>query len=217
MAEKIVVERKRSGRYLHLQDFIERTDITKEQLNMLISAGALGFTGKSKKKLLWEANFLQKKMKVHAGAGDPLFVEEPLNFSLPELPDNRLDDLYDEIELLDFPMSNPFELVADNGNGYMSAKELSKNQGKTVTVLGYFIDHKRVRTIKGENMAFGTFLDADLDWIDTVHFPDSLRYNPLRGKGFYKMTGKVVNDFGVYSVEVMKLEKVGYKGARFSL
>ena len=217
MADKIVLERKRSGRYLHLQDFIERTDISKEQLNMLISVGAFHFTGNSKKKLLWEANFLQKKMKVHAGAGDPLFEEEPLNFSLPELPDNRLDDLYDEIELLDFPMSNPFELVADSGNGYMPAKELSKNEGRTVTVLGYFIDHKRVRTIKGENMAFGTFLDANLDWIDTVHFPDSLRYNPLRGKGFYKMTGKVVNDFGVYSVEVVKLEKVGYKGARFGL
>ena len=114
-------------------------------------------------------------------------------------------------------MSNPFELVADSGNGYMPAKELSKNEGRTVTVLGYFIDHKRVRTIKGENMAFGTFLDANLDWIDTVHFPDSLRYNPLRGKGFYKMTGKVVNDFGVYSVEVVKLEKVGYKNSGISL
>src|SRR5690606_16583558 len=163
----------------HLQDFIERTEIPKEQLNMLISIGAFSFTGKSKKKLLWEANFLQKKIKVHAGAGDALFEEEPLNFSLPELPDNRVDDLYDEIELLDFPMSNPFELVDGTGHDYMLAKDLAKNEGKVVTVLGYFIDHKRVRTIKGENMAFGTFLDAHLDWIDTVHFPDSLRYNPL--------------------------------------
>ena len=217
MAEKIVLERKRSGRYLHLQDFIERTEIPKEQLNILISIGALRFTGKSKKKLLWEANFLQKKIKTPVGAGAPLFVEEPMNFSLPELPDNRLEDLYDEIELLDFPLSNPFELADDSGHAYTLSKDLEKNEGKTVTVLGYFMDHKRVRTIKGENMAFGTFLDAKLDWIDTVHFPDSLRYNPLRGKGFYKMTGKVVNDFGVYSVEVVKLEKIGYKNSGIGL
>ncbi len=73
MAEKIVNERKRSGSYMHLQDFIERTNCTKEQLNMLISMGAFRFTGKSKKKLLWEANFLQKKNKVHAG-GRPAAV-----------------------------------------------------------------------------------------------------------------------------------------------
>ena len=80
---KIIHERKRSGSYMHLQDFIERTDCTKEQLNMLIRVGAFGFTGKSKKKLLWEANFLQKKNKVDAGAGRPIFEEEPVLFALP--------------------------------------------------------------------------------------------------------------------------------------
>jgi len=29
--------------------------------------------------------------------------------------------------------------------------------------------------------------------------------------GFYKITGKVVVEFGVYSVEVVKMEKVGIK------
>jgi DNA-directed DNA polymerase III PolC len=216
MAEKIISERKRAGSYMHLQDFIERTDCTKEQLNMLISIGAFGFTGKSKKKLLWEANFLQKKNKVHAGAGRPIFEEEPVHFALPELPDNRLDDLYDETELLDFPMCNPFEMVDDNGHAYTKTKELEKNCGKIVTSLGYFIDHKRVTTVKGERMAFCTFLDVNLDWIDTVHFPDSLRYYDLKGKGFYKITGKVVNDFGVYSIEVQKMEKIGYKQRKYA-
>jgi DNA polymerase-3 subunit alpha len=216
MAEKIIRERKRAGSYMHLQDFIERTDCTKEQLNMLISIGAFRFTGKSKKKLLWEANFLQKKNKVHAGVGAMMFEKEPVHFALPELPDNRLDDLYDETELLDFPMCNPFEMVDDNGHAYTKAKELQKNCGKVVTVLGYFIDHKRVTTVKGEIMAFCTFLDVNLDWIDTVHFPDSLRYYDLKGKGFYKITGKVVDDFGVYSIEVNKMEKVGYKARKYA-
>ena len=216
MAEKIISERKRTGSYFHLQDFIERTDITKEQLNMLISIGALGFTGKSKKKLLWEANFLQKKNKVHAAVGQPMFEEAPIHFELPELPDNRLDDLYDETELLDFPLCNPFEMVDDNGYAYTLSKDLENNLGKIVTVLGYCIDHKSVTTVNGQIMAFCTFLDVNLDWIDTVHFPDSLRNYAIKGRGFYKITGKVVDDFGVYSIEVNKMVKVGYKVRKYA-
>lgn len=216
MAETIITERKRAGSYFHLQDFIERTDITKEQLNTLISIGAFRFTGKSKKKLLWEANFLQKKNKTHAIIGQPMFEEEPIHFALPELPDNRIDDLYDETELLDFPMCNPFEMVNDNGHDYTLAKDLGNNCGKVVTALGYFIDHKSVTTVKGERMAFCTFLDVNLDWIDTVHFPDSLRYYGIKGRGFYKITGKVVSDFGVFSIEVNKMEKVGYKERKYA-
>src|SRR5665647_1148852 len=216
MAEKIITERKRAGNYFHLQDFIERTDITKEQLNMLISIGAFRFTGKSKKKLLWEANFLQKKNKAHAIIGQPMFEEEPIHFVLPELQDNRIDDLYDETELLDFPMCNPFEMVNDDTGKYILSKDLGNNCGKVVTALGYFIDHKSVTTVKGERMAFCTFLDVNLDWIDTVHFPDSLRYYGIKGRGFYKITGKVVSDFGVFSIEVNKMEKVGYKERKYA-
>lgn len=216
MAEKIIYERKHSGRYLHLQDFVERTSITQEQLNILISIGALGFTRKSKKQLLWEANFLQKKNKVHMAGGSSMFEEPPINFALPSLPDNRIDDLYDQMELLDFPLCNPFEIVDDNGYEYMLSKDLHYKEGETVTVLGYFIDYKSVTTVNRDRMAFGTFLDINLDWIDTVHFPDALRQYPLKGKGFYKMTGKVVNDFGVYSVEVAMLNKIGYKKRRYA-
>lgn len=210
-AEKIIEERKSAGRYLHLQDFTERTSIGQEQLNILISIGAFAFTRKTKKQLLWEANFLLKKNKMHLAGGPPIFESAPLNFALPPLPDNRIDDLYDQIELLDFPMCNPFEIAEDNGYEYTLAKDLAASEGRTVTVLGYFIDYKSVTTVNRDRMAFGTFLDINLDWIDTVHFPDALHRYPLKGKGFYKMKGKVVNDFGVYSVEVNCLEKIGYK------
>ena len=59
-------------------------------------------------------------------------------------------------------------------------------------------------------MSFGTFLDVNKDWIDTVHFPQvHAAYPP--GAGFYKITGKVVVEFGVYSIEVVKMEKVGIR------
>ena len=108
MVENIIDERNDNGPYLHLQDFIERTNVGLEQLNYLISVGAFRFTGKSKKHLLWEANFLQKKNKPDLHVGHALFEDEPMEFSLPELIDNPLDDLYDEMEILGFPLSNPF-------------------------------------------------------------------------------------------------------------
>jgi hypothetical protein len=56
---------------------------------------------------------------------------------------------------------------------------------------------------------FGTFLNSAGDWIDTVHFPDRADKYPLTGKGFYHMKGKVVEEFGVFSIEVMKMSKIG--------
>ena len=93
---------------------------------------------------------------------------------------------------------------------------MEPNFGKTISVLAYFIDYKVVTTVRNERMSFGTFLDVDLDWVDTVHFPDSLRQYPLKGRGFYRITGKVVRDFGVYSLEVSKMIKVGYKERRYA-
>ncbi len=211
----IITERNLNGAYSHLQDFIERTGVTKEQLNMLVSIGAFRFTGKSKKKLLWEANFLQAKNKAHVPARASLFKEPPATFALPELADNPLDDIYDEIELLDFPLRNPFELVDDTGS-YLPARSLTAHLGKMVTVLGYFIERKAVPTVRNEMMSFATFLDVHLDWIDTVHFPPSLRQYPLQGKGFYRISGKVIQDFGVFNIEVSKMEKVGYKERKYA-
>ena len=94
-----------------------------------------------------------------------MFEEAPIQFELPELPDNRLDDLYDETELLDFPLCNPFEMVDDNGYAYTLSKELCSKCGKIVISLGYFIDYKSVTTVNKEKMAFCTFLDANLDKI----------------------------------------------------
>ncbi len=216
MAEKLIEERELNGVYLHLQDFIERTACTKEQLNILVSIGAFSFTGKSKKQLLWEANFLQANNKAHIPARESLFEEDPIDFVLPTLTDNRIDDLYDQIELLDFPLCNPFEMVAEDPHKYLYAKDMAANLHKEVRLLGYFITYKPVTTIKKERMAFGNFIDVNLDWIDTVHFPDSLQLYPLKGSGFYVLVGKVVQDFGVYSVEISKMSKVGYKAREYS-
>jgi DNA polymerase-3 subunit alpha len=212
--EGLLAGRDRRGPYNTLADFIERTAIGAEQLELLIRVGALRFTGRSRKQLLWEGDFLQKKMRTHSArygaACEPLFHETPLNFTLPLLPDHPFDNSFDDIELLGFPVDDPFTLVDEDPARYVAAKDIGNHLGKTVTVLGYHVTHKPVRTVKDELMSFGTFLDAAKDWIDTVHFPNiHARYPPRAG--FYKITGTVLEEFGVYSIEVTHIEKVGLR------
>ena len=60
-------------------------------------------------------------------------------------------------------------------------------------------------------MCFGTFLDCNGDWIDTVHFQPSLKKYPIQGKVVYKITGKVVAEFNFITIEVSKLERQHYR------
>src|SRR6202011_2947285 len=106
-----------------------------------------------------------------------------------------------------------FGLVDDDPSRYTPARALADHVGKIITVLGYHITHKPVRTVKGDTMSFGTFLDSNKDWIDTVHFPDIHALHPPQA-GFYRIKGKVIEEFGVYSIEVTGIEKAGIKSRR---
>jgi len=90
-----------------------------------------------------------------------------------------LENAYDEIELLGFPLCNSFLLVDDSREGLVSANDLKRFKNKHVVLLGKLVTVKDVKTVKGKIMSFGTFLDENGDWLDTVHFPDSRNKFPL--------------------------------------
>ena len=215
LAEKIINERQKWGSYLHLQDFIERTNVTPEQLNILISIGAFRFTGKVKKQLLWEANFLQKRNKIHIPASSSMFNEKPAEFKLPELADHPIDGLYDEFEILGFTIKTPFDLSAEDPYQHTLAKNIPNNVGKQITILLYFVDAKVVPTVKG-TMSFISALDAESNWVYTVLFPDTFKRYPPSGKGFYLTTGIVREQYKYFSLEVSRMEKKGYKERRYA-
>lgn len=217
LIEMIVTNRKTYGEYAHLQDFIERINPGLEQLNTLVSIGAFRFTRKSKKHLLWEANFLQKKNQPALHQSPALFSDAPLEIVLPPLFDHPLDDLYDAMEILGFTLCNPFELADDDPARYVPAAALGEHVGETITVLAYFIARKGVITKTRNQMFFGTFVDSQLNWIDTVHFPDAARDYPLHTGGFYRITGKVAEEFGVFTLEAHRMSRVSYKPRSFSL
>jgi DNA polymerase III alpha subunit len=208
IAHAIVDEREKNGPYHDLNDFITRVPAGSEQIVILIRLDALRFTGKSKKELLWEAHMMLGKKTV-----DPdhrkLFTEKPRPFSLPPLEQNAIEDAYDEMELLGFPVSmSLFDMLETNFRGNLFARHLKENIGKTIRILGNLVTIKNVRTVKREWMHFGCFLDREGEFFDTVHFPDSLKRYPFRGYGIYLVLGKVVEEFGFPSIEVQKMAKL---------
>lgn len=206
IAKKIVNERINGGKYLSLEDFIQRVKPGQEQLTLLIRVGALRFTGKSKAQLLWECCLLTGKRQPD---NNLLFNVEARRFVLPELLYTPLEDAYDELELIGFPVTMSwFDLIETKFRGDICAKQMVSHNGEEVRMIGQLVTQKYVRTVKEEIMQFGTFIDVTGEFFDTVHFPVSLRCYPFRGNGVYLLRGKIVTEFGFPSLEVDKMAKM---------
>ncbi|MCO4294305.1 DNA polymerase III subunit alpha [Solitalea sp. MAHUQ-68] len=204
----IINERQTGGPYLDLEDFVHRTQITIEQVLLLIRLNAFRFTGKTKKELLWEVyNYLghQKVKKEEV----KLFNPPAKKYNLPELEHSILEDAFDEIELLGFPVSvDHFTMLQTRYRGDVFTKDLVQHVGRTVKMVGNFVAYKPVKTVKGEMMYFGTFFDVNGDFFDTTHFPNTTPEMPFRGGGCYLILGKVVEEFGFPSLEIEKFAKL---------
>ncbi|MDL5050192.1 DNA polymerase III subunit alpha [Oscillatoria amoena NRMC-F 0135] len=206
IAQQIHTERERNGEYRSLHDFLCRVTLGFEQVRILIRVGAFRFAGKSKQRLLWEAMLHYSQVRTKVPAVE-LFDTEPVDYPLPALQRGALEDAFDEIELLGFPLIDPFRLVTEVTTTH-TASDLLQCIGKAVCILGYMVTTKYTSTLKGEPMYFGTFYDKRGEVFDTVHFPDVARKYPFRGRGFYLIKGTVVEDFGVSMIEVVSTEKI---------
>ncbi|MEO6522960.1 MAG: DNA polymerase III subunit alpha [Mucilaginibacter sp.] len=201
-------ERQENGLYLSLEDLVKRTGLGLEQAIILIRVGALRFTGKNKKELLWEVHLLMGA-KVKVTNDNELFKLEAKNYSLPVLVNTDLENAYHELEILGFSLSiSMFDLLETDYRGELSANDLINHIGQMVRMVGLYVCEKTVHTKTGKNMWFGTFLDAEGNFFDTVHFPNSTPAYPFRGAGCYLMFGKVVQEFGFASIEVLKFAKL---------
>jgi DNA polymerase III alpha subunit len=210
VADDIVENRKQYGSYKSLEDFVQRINIGIEQLVILVRLDSFRFTGKRKKQLLWEAHMLLGKSNKEI-QNNLLFYERSREFQLPELEQSEIEDAYDEIELLGFPVTvSGFNLLKTKYRSSIFAEDLPGHVGKTIRILGDLVTVKNVRTVKKEWMHFGCFLDARGEFFDTVNFPDSLKSYPFKGYGIYLILGNVVQEFGFPSIEVKKMGKLPF-------
>ncbi|GAB5399057.1 MAG: DNA polymerase III subunit alpha [Aureisphaera sp.] len=204
-----IVNAKDSGVFVSLDDFIERVPMSIEQMDVLIRIDALRSLGKDKRSFLWEA-YMKENKSLSDDAQQRMFRLSGREFSLPSFEITDLENAFEQMELIGFPLYDPFILLEEPPHNHLTAKELPKFLNKTVTIYGYLVTIKNTSTSKGSRMNFGTFLDREGDWIDTVHFPPVAKKYPFRGKGIYKITGKVVEEFDFLTIEASKLERMNY-------
>lgn len=210
VAEFIVKERSENGPYLSLEDFLRRVDVASEQLILLIRIGAFRFTGMNKCALMWEKSAIYEQAHSHIGLPS-LFPEDRDEYDLPLLEESPYEQAFDEIEILGFPLCSPFDLLSERPKVQtIVAEDMVKMAGRRVTMIGYFVTTKPVRTVNGKRMAFGTWLDEKGQFFDTTHFPEALTKFPFRAKGCYAIHGKIVLDFGFPGLEVDSMEKLPY-------
>ncbi|MEO0403704.1 MAG: DNA polymerase III subunit alpha, partial [Bacteroidota bacterium] len=199
--------RQQGGPFLDIQDFVKRVSVSLEQLILFIRCNAFRFLGATKKQLLWEAHLLLGKAK-KSDAKPSLFSPELREFQLPPLFTAHHEDAFDQMELFGFPLSDPFALIETFPSIEIMSKELPNYLGKQVTVVGYLVTIKPTKTSNGKAMYFGTFIDRQGEWLDSVHFPPVAEKYPFRGRGVYAITGTVAEEFECYSIEASSMEKL---------
>lgn len=209
IAVLIPEERKNNGDYISLENFVKRIPIGIETLQTLIFIGAFRFTGKQKHELLIEARFLLAGNR--PSFKHLILLEEPQKeYTLPKVQRHPLEDAFDEIEILGFPVSvSPFDLLQTKYRGNVMAKDLTKYHKKQVKMLAYLISRKHVPTKRG-TMFFGTWIDAQGEYFDTAHFPDNLSQYPFQGGGCYLLLGTVEVDFHFPTITILKMAKMPF-------
>jgi len=209
----ILTERRKNGPYVDLQDLMQRVPMGLEQARILVRVGALRFTGRSKPQLLWDVTLLHRPALV--GVPDDLFtmrVEEP---RLPDLQHFPLADAYDELDLLGYPLCDPFDLVEHPAPcphpPFILKRDMLRYKDKRVRMLGYLIHVKATDTSYGQRMSFGSFIDPAGDHWDSTQFPEVAARNAFRGRGVYAFTGVVEEEFGHAALRTEHFEKLPWK------
>ncbi len=204
--KKFIAEREKNGFYTSFGNFIERTENHKESILTLIKLQVFRDFQSSPAVLLWKYFGYSPTQKPVI---EELFPTEEKEFSLPNLESSPIENAYNEIDLLGFPLSlNYFELLKTSFRGEVFAHEMTAFIGKTVRMLALLVTIKFVKTKTGEYMNFGFFVDYEGNYFDTTHFASSLKSYPFQGHGVYLLKGKIVEEFGHCSMEVTQMARM---------
>ncbi|MGB0918686.1 MAG: hypothetical protein ACPGU4_13915, partial [Flavobacteriales bacterium] len=208
MIKHLLIERHQNGPFIDLRDIVKRVPIALEQLRILIRIGACRFTRLDKKALLWDAHFLLGHTKI-SRPEKKLFDAEVKEFKLPELWYHDLENAYDEMELIGFPVTiSPFDLIDRTGLPTTTAADIHKRVNETVEIIGYRVHIRGTNTSNGKYMTFGNLIDLEGQWVNSVQFPEVATRYPFRGPGVYKLRGKITEEFGHISLETEYVERI---------
>ena len=223
--QSVLKARSNGGLYHSVEDFCRRSGLGLEQSLLLWRVGALRCLQPTRSLALWALRLFYSSGVQGSRSGSVssvLFEAEPIQpFVLPSavqgsvdgvgsLPLDRIRQAYDEMELLGFPLVSPFDLVDRSGYGSPLAWDATIPTGTVVSLDLYTVHIRTVRTVRGERMAFGTWRDPSGSWVDTVHFPPQWKSWPWKGRGIYRLSGILREEYDYRFVEVSSMHKRAY-------
>lgn len=208
--KRFLTERNFNGAYKSLDDFIDRVVISIEQITILIRIDAFRFTNRSKTELLWEAIF-KLNVSRQGTTQARLFKPQHRQFNLPSLTTTFVEEAYDQIELLGFPLCSYFDLMDGTCQDNIKASDLNKYTNQNVLLYGVLVNTRFHKASNGKLLRFCTFVDRDGDYFDTVHFSKVVDKYPINGMGVYECYGKVTEEFDFCSLDIIWSKKMSLK------
>lgn len=208
--KRILTERQLYGKFKSLDDFIERVIISIEQLTILIRIDAFRFTKRPKCELLWQAIFKLNSQKAKT-LQPKIFSVQHKHFDIPKLQGNWLENAYDEMELLGFPLCNYFDLVDEPIKSQLMSKDMKDHINKPILIYGLLVHTRYHKTSQGKLMRFTTFTDLDGEYFDAVHFTKVVDKYPIYGIGIYACYGTVTEEFDFCSIDIIWSRKLNLK------
>jgi len=204
---KDLLEERRKGPYLSLEDFLSRVGGELTELRILIKAGCFDSiaAGLNRPQLLWKLFQLRSPQKEGAG----LNFERPPPW-IPAVKDySPLQKLKDEAETLGLLQSrHPMSLYQDflDQTPHVPGARLKEFIGERVRMAGWLITGKVVLTKRDETMEFMTFEDLTAIY-ETTFFPRSYALNGplLNQREPFWLMGKVEDDHGAVTLNVERL------------
>ncbi len=220
-SDVIISERKKSGKFASLKDFLGRTNLSFTQAEILIKCGAMDCFGKTRPALLRLLDIYFRNKKLNEDKNGNLFAGEALKLERESRTDRQysIEEIcVNEYEAFGYMVSrHPLEFFGDeNASAYQSgivkAIDIPKLHNRKVKMIGWYMASKRVTTSKGEVMKFLSLEDLT-GTFEAVLFPKAYRvYAELTiSMGPYLVEGKVDavngNNVIVEKLSVLSAEK----------
>jgi DNA-directed DNA polymerase III PolC len=208
---KSFFEERKKRPYEDFNDFVLRSGLHKNEIEILIKCGACDSFGLTRPQLLW---LMKATVSSSRKAETSFDLIGNKMIRVPQIPVLReyseKEKLMWEMKLLDVAVTNhPLEYYCpwQKWKQSIPARMISDHKNQMVSVIGWHVHSKSTNTSKQDPMLFVSFEDTEA-LFETTFFPKTYRsYGHLFvDKGPYLVTGKVEEDHGVCTINVEKLE-----------
>jgi len=196
--DRIIGERKQNGKYISLADFLVRTKLAYEETAMLIKCGAMGCFRQTRPTLMRLLDVYLHRRKIIEESYNDLFMSETFKLE-EEVKTNENYSLAgickEEYEAFNYMVTrHPLYFFKEwiDKPGIVLAKDMLRNKGRRVKMIGWYMTSKRIKTKKGDIMKFLSLEDLT-GTFEAVIFPRV--YNRVAeftlSMGPYLVTGKI--------------------------